>query len=237
MHIKFDVPYGDHDRLKADIYTPSRPSRTVVIFWHGGSWQRGDKRTYRFIGRALARLGFIAVLPNYRLYPEVAFPVFAEDAAAVVAWVHRELTPVRIVAMGHSAGGQIAASVAYDSVYLEAAGAPGAINGFIGLAGGYSFTPARSLRRVLENGDRPWKSVELISKSPVPSLLMHGQIDAIVPIASSRELASTLRQRGGQVTTAFFPHLNHFTILAPFLLGWWTLPSYKRHIAAFVDSL
>src|SRR5690242_4501066 len=59
--------------------------RPVVIFWYGGSWQDGSKSEYRFVGAALAERGFIAVLPDYRLYPKVKFPDFVDDAAQAVA--------------------------------------------------------------------------------------------------------------------------------------------------------
>ena len=236
MNTVHDQPYGEHTRQKVDVYYPRKPSAIVVIFWHGGSWQRGDKKTYRFIGRSLAKLGYTAVLPNYRLYPEVSWPVFAEDAAHAVAWVRRELKPSKLVVMGHSAGGQIAASVAFDGSYLAAAGVKQPADGFIGLAGAYSFTPAKSLRPVLETSDKAWQTPALVAAKPVPSLLVHGQIDAIIPAGASKRLGKQLRDEGGEADTVIYPHLNHFTILTPFLIGWWTLPSLKRRLAAFVDS-
>ncbi|MEJ0006612.1 MAG: hypothetical protein WDM77_09705 [Steroidobacteraceae bacterium] len=53
----------------------------VIVFWYGGSWTEGNKDEYRFVGAALASLGYVAVLPNYRLYPQVKFPQFLDDAA------------------------------------------------------------------------------------------------------------------------------------------------------------
>ncbi|MGZ2876049.1 alpha/beta hydrolase fold domain-containing protein, partial [Pseudomonas aeruginosa] len=41
------------------------------------------------MGTALARHGVIAVLPDYRLYPEIRYPEFVRDGAAAVAWVER----------------------------------------------------------------------------------------------------------------------------------------------------
>jgi acetyl esterase/lipase len=237
MYSRLNEPYGDHPRQAADIYNPrSSGNGTVIIFWHGGSWQRGDKATYAFIGRRLSRLGYTTVVPNYRLYPEVSWPTFAEDAALVVAWVHRELLPKRLVVMGHSAGGQIAAAIAFDPEYLATAGVSGAISGFIGLSGAYTFTPARSLKPVLE-ADKPWQTPQLVTDCPVPSLLVHGLIDVIVPVRASKQLANRLVDAGGRVETAYYRHLNHFTVLIPFVIGWWFLPSLKRKFVDFINSL
>ncbi|HUC87003.1 MAG TPA: alpha/beta hydrolase, partial [Candidatus Saccharimonadales bacterium] len=135
-----DVAYGSDLHQKLDVYLPTfKPYDTVILFWHGGTWRRGDKRRYRFIGRTLAAMGYTAVLPNYRLYPAVTFPAFIEDAAAAVQWVEREHHPRRIFLMGHSAGAHIAAVLALDNRYFKALPAPHPrIAGFIGLAGAYN---------------------------------------------------------------------------------------------------
>src|SRR5690349_10507389 len=77
---KADIAYGSDPRQKLDVYVPKAASngndagsaslpataaRPVVIFWYGGSWQRGSKSDYRFVGAALADHGYITVLPDY----------------------------------------------------------------------------------------------------------------------------------------------------------------------------
>ncbi len=74
---KADIAYGSDARQKLDVYVPKAEgvaNRPVVIFWYGGSWQRGSKSDYRFVGAALADRGYITVLPDYRVYPDVKFP-------------------------------------------------------------------------------------------------------------------------------------------------------------------
>lgn len=74
----------DFDTLKnrLDVYVPTdlmkqlkqgrlEHKRPVIVFVHGGGWQRGDRRTaiglYQNVGRAFAAAGYVAVLPSYRL--------------------------------------------------------------------------------------------------------------------------------------------------------------------------
>ena len=120
-----DLPYGQDTRQHLDIYAPRQAaSRPVVIFWYGGSWVKGNKAEYRFVGTTLAEHGFVAVLPDYRLYPQVTFPAFDEDGARAVAWVEQHIQefggdPHHIVLMGHSAGGHTAAFLAFNHAFLQ----------------------------------------------------------------------------------------------------------------------
>src|SRR5437879_4347825 len=62
-----NIAYGADPRHRLDVYVPDRvsaASRPLVVFWHGGRWRFGDKADYRFVGAALAELGYVAVLPN-----------------------------------------------------------------------------------------------------------------------------------------------------------------------------
>ena len=231
-----DVAYGDHPRQRLDIYTPRQPNGTLVVFWHGGSWRSGDKKTYRFVGRSLARLGYTAVLPNYRLYPDVTFPGFVEDGAAAVAYVQREFEPGKIIAMGHSAGALIAALVALDPRYLAAAGVPGAVNGLVGLSGAYDFKPAKALQPIF-NGDTAVDIRASIEAGPVPALLVHGRADLVVKVSNSTKLATAIRSAGGRADTRLYGRLNHFTVLMPFLIGWWSLPTLRRALVRFINSV
>src|ERR1700741_411360 len=110
-----DQPYGPLERQKLDIYVPDGATSNipVVVFFYGGAWARGERGDYRFAGQALASTGFIALVPDYRLYPEVAFPSFVQDGALAVAWVRDNIAgfggdPARIAVLGHSAGAHIA---------------------------------------------------------------------------------------------------------------------------------
>src|SRR5262249_49508789 len=125
------VAYGENVRQRLDIYQPRQPYESptpVVVFFHGGSWNSGSPGWYCFLGPALAARGYVVVVPSYRLYPEVRFPDFVEDAARAVAWTRQKIDAFggdrsRIFVMGHSAGAHIAALLALDEHYLRDAGA------------------------------------------------------------------------------------------------------------------
>ena len=113
------VPYADGDRMKLDIYGPKDPKgpAPVVMFIYGGAWNKGARADYQFVGRALAANGFVAVIPDYRLYPDVTYPQFLEDNASAVKWIEGHIGSYggdtsRFFILGHSAGAYAAYSVA-----------------------------------------------------------------------------------------------------------------------------
>ena len=59
----------------------------MLLFFYGGGWTDGTRADYEFVASSFAREGYLVVLPDYRLHPEVTFPAFVEDAAAAATWV------------------------------------------------------------------------------------------------------------------------------------------------------
>jgi poly(3-hydroxybutyrate) depolymerase len=167
-----DLAYDTHARQKLDVYRPqTAPRAPVILFWYGGSWQHGDKDYYQFVGRSLARRGFVAILPDYRLAPDHAFPAFVEDAASAVRWArdHAEDLggdPNRIYVSGHSAGGHSALMLALDPQYLRTVGlATSDVAGVVSLAGptGLENLRGEGLRGVFPQTipDRAFSPIEL----------------------------------------------------------------------------
>ena len=110
-------PYGTHPRQQMDVYFPQTPgqNRPVLLFWHGGGFIRGDKSDRANLGWWGARQGFVTVLANYRLAPEVQWPSGAADVVAACQHL-RQLCgnfggdPDAIVLAGESAGAAHVAS-------------------------------------------------------------------------------------------------------------------------------
>jgi acetyl esterase/lipase len=143
------LAYGTHARQKLDVYPAlgAAGAAPVIVFFYGGGWDSGRRQDYAWAGRALAAQGFLTIVADYRLVPEVRFPAFLEDCAHAVRWAQTNAArlggdPQRIVLVGHSAGAYNAVMLALDQRYLAAAGVDAsAIRGVIGLAGPYDFYP------------------------------------------------------------------------------------------------
>ncbi len=237
-----DVAYGDRPRQALDIYWPPDPGGAfrrgeqlpVLLFVYGGSWSRGDKALYSLVGARFTALGFVVVVINYRLHPEVTFPAFVEDAAAAIAWTRRHIDayhgdPDRIFVAGHSAGGHILSLVALDDRYLAAHGLPrSVVKGLIAVS---APTDLETMLRQLQarRGPKAARGLQAImggaemlpQADPVrfahsdapPILLLHGVDDETVPIAVARNFASALEAAGAPVELREYDRADHASIL------------------------
>jgi acetyl esterase/lipase len=221
-----DVAYGANPRHKLDIYAPegSAGNAPVVVFFYGGNWTKGERKDYAFVGRALASRGFVVVIPDYRLYPEVKYPDFLDDSAQAVAWTVREISRFggdakRIFVMGHSAGAYNAAMVALAPAYLEKQGMTrSAIRGWIGLAGPYDFIPIENptTKPVFHFPNTPPASqpINHVSPDAPPALLIAANRDDLVnPKRNTGGLASKLRADGVHVEEIYYDNVNHLTLV------------------------
>jgi acetyl esterase/lipase len=223
-----DIAYGEGPRRKLDVYVPVTlapgAKAPVVVFFYGGSWRFGAKADYRFVGDALAAKGIIAVIADYRLFPEVSYPTFLDDTAAAVAWTHREIAAYggdtqRIFIAGHSAGAYDAAMVAYDDRWLAKYGlSPKQFRGFIGLAGPYNFLPIvdEGVKEVFHWPDTPPDSqpINHVTSQSMPALLIAARHDTFVyPNVNTEPFAAKLRSVGADVTVDIHTGVNHITLM------------------------
>lgn len=224
IRIAAAVPYGTGPRHKLDIYTPRGiapgSARPVILFFYGGSWAFGTRTDYAFVGRALAARGFVTVIPDYRLVPEVRYPAFVEDGAAALRWVRGHIGAYggdgkRIVVAGHSAGAYIAAMLAVDQRWLGPDRA--AVKGLIGLAGPYDFLPfdVPASRNAFGAWPKPAETqpVTWAGAGDPPSLLLTGAEDTTVKPRNSDALAAKLRAGGVPVEVKRYPGIGHVGIL------------------------
>jgi acetyl esterase/lipase len=241
------IPYAQGDRHRLDVYMPSGPRplaagpAPVIVFFYGGNWVSGAREDYAFVGRALAARGFVVVIPDYRLYPEVRYPDFLHDAAQAVAWTARSIAgysgdPRRIYLMGHSAGAYNAAMLALDARWLGREGIrPGTLRGWIGLAGPYDFLPIenRTTRPVFDYPDTPPDSqpASHVTAGAPPALLIAPKHDVTVdPVRNTGALAARLRAAGVPVTEAYYDGVSHATLVA-------SLSNTLRRLAPTLDAV
>jgi acetyl esterase/lipase len=246
-HRDANIAYGAEPRQNLDVYRPKKggPTKRIVVFFYGGYWQYGKKEDYRFVGEALTSEDFIAVLPDYRLYPSVQFPAFVRDGALAVRWVHDHAgelggDPDQIYLMGHSAGAYIAAMLTLDARYLKAVGLDRSnIRATVGLAGPYDFKIGKELRPIFAQPttgpvDPVVEPITFVDGREPPMLLIQGAQDTTVEPGNATRLAEKIRDLGGQAQLIIFQHLGHsalaLALAAPFR---WIAPVLKDSAAFF----
>jgi len=245
LDIARDLPYGSDPREQLDVYRPRTPrvAAPVVVFLYGSRWQYGSKTQYHLLGQALTGRGLVAVVPEYRLYPQVTFPGWVEDAARAVRWVRDSIgayggDPTRIFIVGHSAGGHTAALLALDPQYLRRVGIPaGTVRGVVSLAGPVATTWTDPDVQTLMGPPERWRGtypLELVDGTGSPLLLLHGGRDEIVAAQNSVLLGSRIREAGGCARVIIYRNLDHVGIVIALAVPGLNIAPVLEEIIRFV---
>jgi acetyl esterase/lipase len=233
-----DLVYRRADGFRAalDVFAPDGPAPAggfpVILAIHGGGWSGGSKGGF---GRDVARLerhGYVVVSVAYRLSRpgEPSWPRAFEDVREAVRWVRRHgrefaADPGRIVALGASAGGHLAALL---GTYPDDPTPPGATSArvqavvvFYGPADlevmyGESPRGAGPIAQFL--GGPPERvpgrylaasSIRHASADDPPMLLIQGQDDPTVPPDQALRLAEALGYAGVPHRVILLPGAAH----------------------------
>jgi acetyl esterase/lipase len=243
------ISYGSDPRNKLDVYTPTYAAddAPVVVFFYGGSWNSGSRSDYRFVGEALASRGIVAVLADYRLYPQVHYQGFLEDSARAVGWTREHIGQYggdasRLYVMGHSAGGYNAAMLALDPKWLASVGMkPSMLRGWIGLAGPYDFLPIENpdVKPVFFFPNSPPDSqpINHVSAASPPALLIAATDDTLVnPQRNTGGMARRLREQGVSVRELYFSKPGHATLVASLSRPMRSLAPVLDEVVSFIHA-
>jgi acetyl esterase/lipase len=131
LHPSLKLRYGIWNRkiitdgfsLPVRVFSPEQSrSKEVILFFHGGGWVSGDIESYTGVCASLAKnTGRRVMSVDYRLAPEHPFPCGLEDCYRATRELFLHSTPKetagdRIILMGDSAGGNLAAAVSLMAV-------------------------------------------------------------------------------------------------------------------------
>jgi acetyl esterase/lipase len=222
--------YGSHFHQFGDLHLPGGDGPfPVAVLLHGGFWrEQHSLELDDDLARDLVRRGWAAWNVEYRRVGEVSgggYPATLEDVAAAIdflATVEAPLDLARVVAIGHSAGGQLA---------LWAAARPSAAVALAGVVAQAGVTDLRAAERDPDGeeaiarfvggyaADVPERYADAspIERLPigVPQLLVHGTDDVRVPVDMSRRYAEAARAAGDDVELVERPGEDHFVHLDP----------------------
>ncbi len=218
------IPYGVSPQQVLDVYRPgaSRTAAPVVVFLYGGRWSSGTRRDYKALAHAFTGRGWIVVVPDYRLYPDVKFPGWVEDGARAIRWTFDNAARLggdtsRVSVVGHSAGGHTAALLALDERYLRTAGVtPGSMRAFVSIAGPVETTWTDPDIQALMGPREGWAATypaTFIDGTERPVLFLHGSDDRTVSYLNSMRLAERIRARGGCTAVRIYDGIGHVPII------------------------
>lgn len=225
---------------------PPENGYPVVIVIHGGGWVAGDKWTIASYSQLLAKEGIVAVTINYRLAPTHKFPAQVDDVRSAMVWVHQNAQRLKLNSklvglFGYSAGGHLSAllaSLADETMVVRAAASNWPITDArwkqlpkicAVCAGGppcdfRSLPIDNSAMAYFLGGSRREKPENYIAASPAAHVsgddpvtqLFHGEGDALVPLAGTREFHQSQVKAGVDSRLAVIPKQGHMlTFISP----------------------
>ncbi|MEM7270538.1 MAG: alpha/beta hydrolase [Pseudomonadota bacterium] len=144
---ELDVPYGEGERRRMDVFWPDAPPVGLAVFIHGGYWLKFDKSYWSHLAAGARTRGWVVCLPSYPLAPEARLSeMTASIAQAVTTFAGMAEGPIHI--SGHSAGGHLASRMACEGVLPQEVAAR--VEKVVSISGLHDLGP---LRKTAMNGD------------------------------------------------------------------------------------
>lgn len=208
-----DRRYGPRERNRIDIFRCGAPRAPLLVFVHGGYWQRNSKEIFSCMAEGPLAHGFDVALPGYTLAPDAGLTEIVAEIRAALSWLRREgpalgVSTERLIVSGWSAGGHLAAlAMAWPEVDagLSISGVfdlepvrLGILNDKLGL----SVTEARALSPQL-----------YLPKTAGPLLVAHGGAELPELQRQSRDYARAWTEAGLTGSVLCLDGENHFSIL------------------------
>ncbi|XP_006534311.1 kynurenine formamidase isoform X2 [Mus musculus] len=226
---QLDVPYGDGEGEKLDIYFPDEDSKAfpLFLFLHGGYWQSGSKDDSAFMVNPLTAQGIVVVIVAYDIAPKGTLDQMVDQVTRSVVFLQRRYPSNEgIYLCGHSAGAHLAAMVLLARWTKH--GVTPNLQGFLLVSGIYDLEPLIAtsqndpLRMTLEDAQRnsPQRHLDVVPAQPVapacPVLVLVGQHDSPEFHRQSKEFYEVL------LTASYDPG---------FSIMWSPLPRYSAQMS------
>jgi acetyl esterase/lipase len=226
-----DVEFGTGGNrpLKMHILRPKTPARDampVLVWIHGGGWQKGSKDSGIPRLAAFAERGYFCASAEYRLSDEAIFPAQIEDCKCAIRFLRAKakqfkIDPDRIGVWGSSAGGHLVALLGTSDYVRELEGKggwaeyPSRVNAVCDFCGpsdffkivGNSDGAKGPVGKLL--GGAPATKADLaklaspvthVAKNAPPFLIVHGDKDTLVPLEQAKILHEALKKAGVPAT-------------------------------------
>lgn len=240
---QLDLSYGEFDRQKFDLFLPDEDPDTapLIVYIHGGYWQRGHHTEYALIGETFTKAGFRVAVPSYRICPDVAVAHIVGDIQEFLASLYDRI-PRRPLVIGHSAGGHLAA-MALATDWSDVDGVPNdLVTHAISISGIFDLQPLlkTSANQVLCLTPETAEAVSPLSGSAPPPgrhfVAAVGAKESPEFIRQSLEIAGRWGEAGVTTECVLVPNANHFTILDELMKPGSGLYQRVIALAAAVDA-
>jgi len=215
---ELDQPYGSGERQRYDLFRAGVRSAPLIVYIHGGYWQRGDRKDYSFLAEGLNRAGIDVAIASYSLCPSASvMDIVAELRLCLAAIWHKTKTHPAVI--GHSAGGHLTAAM-LQTDWKSFAGLPDAlVSAGMAISGLFELLPlvGTSINDAIGLNDATAREASPLFWPPPPmdrSLIAAvGELESGEFHRQSREITVLWARAGLATEFLSVPDSNHFTIV------------------------
>jgi len=218
--------------LKLDIaYPKDKKGKTpAIVYIHGGGFEGGAKPTEQTV--SFAKNGFVGIAIEYRLSSVAKFPAAIHDCKTAIRWTRANakkygIDPDKIGVIGESAGGYLVAMMGTSggNAYLEGDGAyreyDSSVQAVVDLFGPIDFAVmkdastgpvAKFLGKTAQEAPELAKKtnpITYVDAKDAPTLMIHGEVDNLVPIQQSTLLNDALTKAGVKTKLVIVKNAGH----------------------------
>lgn len=171
---QLDVPYGEAERAKFDLFLPDAAPEGLFVFVHGGYWQAFDKSSWSHLAAGALARNYAVAVPSYTLAPQARISQMTRQIAAAIDKAASMIAgPIRLA--GHSAGGHLVTRMLCKDMQWTTCFAE-RIKAIVSISGLHDLRPlmATEMNSVLEL-DEPEAALE--------SAILHDDILAVPTVA------------------------------------------------------
>lgn len=203
------IKYGDDDDQILEFYGENNSTKPTLLLIHGGYWRNlFDREHMRPLAVALAKAGYLVVLPEFRRIAGEPETTLRDLAFAIST-----LEDSKINLIGYSSGGHLALLLADKFPNVKKV---------IGLAPVTDLVESQRLElgrgAVLE-----WLGTDATNRPELDPMVrppikaethfIHGDLDERVPLELSKNYHSAMKAHGKSVTLEVLPGVSHFQMM------------------------
>ncbi|MEQ1807548.1 MAG: alpha/beta hydrolase [Burkholderiaceae bacterium] len=223
---QIDLRYASGPNETLDVFVPRIENAPILVFIHGGYWRSLDKRDVSFVAPSFVQDGAMVVVPNYALCPAVTIDEMTLQLVRSIEWVYRHAAsygadPARIVVVGHSAGGHLAAMMLSCLWSKVARDLPAdLVKSAMAISGMFDLEPIRHTPFLMNDLRLTADSALRLSPAtfPTPRGVLHVTVGAQESDEFLRQ-SDLIRSRWGEASVPVCERIaqtNHFTVLHDF---------------------
>jgi arylformamidase len=216
------VAYGAAPAETLDLYRAARSPAPLLVFFHGGAWQRLSKRASAFAAEAFVRSGAHFAAADFAALPAVSLVELVDQARRAVACLYRNADDLgvdrsRIHVVGHSSGGHLAASV-MTTDWATFRLPRNVVRAGLCVSGIYDLAPVRlSARndyvRLSADSEHALSPQRHLDRLGCPLVVAAAELDSAEFRRQARDFAAAVGRAGGSARLVDGRGLNHFDVI------------------------